>query len=87
MAYEGSCHCGAVSFTVDADLPTEAIDCNCSHCRRKSFLWSFHTVDQVSITGDDATETYTFNTRKLQHRFCATCGTQAFAGGIGPDGK
>jgi hypothetical protein len=31
----GSCHCGKVAYHLDAE-PTEAIECNCSICRRKS---------------------------------------------------
>ena len=41
MPYTGSCHCGAVTFTVAADAPTEAMSCNCSHCSRKGFLLTF----------------------------------------------
>ena len=33
MGYQASCHCGAVEVTVDVELPAQAIDCNCSHCR------------------------------------------------------
>ena len=34
MATRGSCHCGKIAFHIDAE-PTEAIECNCSICRRK----------------------------------------------------
>lgn len=87
MAYEGSCHCGAVAFTVEADLPGEAMDCNCSHCRRKGFLLTFVPAEQFRLTkgGDRLTE-YRFNTRKIAHRFCSICGCQPFAEGVGKDG-
>jgi len=88
MAYEGSCHCGAVAFTVDADLPKEAMSCNCSHCRRKGFLLTFLPAAQVTVTaGEDALVEYRFNQHKLAHRFCPTCGVQPFAEGAGPDGS
>ena len=29
----GSCHCGAIAYTVEAD-PTGAVTCNCSLCSR-----------------------------------------------------
>ena len=45
MPFTGSCHCGAVAFTVDEDLPTEAIECNCSICRRRGNLHHFTTPD------------------------------------------
>jgi hypothetical protein len=88
MAYAGSCHCGAVTFTVDADLPTEAIACNCSHCRSKGFVLTFVPAAQFAITaGESALTTYRFNSRKLAHRFCTICGAQPFAEGQGPDGS
>lgn len=88
MAYEGSCHCGAVAFSVDADPPTEAMSCNCSHCRRKGFLLAFVPVDQFTLTkGEDALTTYTFNKHKIAHRFCMTCGVQPFGDGTMPDGS
>jgi hypothetical protein len=88
MAFEGSCHCGAVKFTVDGDIPTEAIDCNCSHCRRKGFLWSFLPAEKFTLDqGEDSLTTYTFNTHKLKHRFCSTCGVQGFAEGLDKDRK
>jgi hypothetical protein len=88
MSYEGSCHCGAVTFTVEGDVPGEAIDCNCSHCRRIGALWTFVPAGQFSLNqGDGALTTYTFNTHKLKHRFCTTCGVQGFAEGQDKDGN
>ncbi len=88
MSYEGGCHCGAVTFTVDAEMPEQAISCNCSHCRAKGFLLAFIPADQFSLTaGEEALATYRFNTHKLAHRFCTTCGVQPFAEGQGPDGS
>ena len=87
MSYEGSCHCGAVSFTVSGDAPTEAISCNCSHCRRKGLLLSFVPADTVSLEGEDALRDYFFNKHAIAHRFCATCGCQPFGFGKLPDGS
>ena len=41
MQYEGSCHCGQIAFVVEAAEPiTDALDCNCSLCRRRGgLLW------------------------------------------------
>ena len=58
MAYQGSCHCGAVTVDVDTDVPTEAISCNCSHCRRKGFLLTFVPRDKVTVTGEEALGEY-----------------------------
>lgn len=88
MSFEGSCHCGAVQFKVDAQLPTQALSCNCSHCRRKGFLLSFFPAEQFTlIQGQESLRSYTFNTHRIEHRFCESCGTEAFAHGTNPDGS
>jgi hypothetical protein len=87
MAFHGSCHCGAVKFSVDAEMPTQAMSCNCSICRRKGTLMAFFPVTKFKLEqGEDALQAYKFNTHRLSHRFCKTCGIHAFGGGIGPDG-
>ncbi len=88
MSFHGSCHCGAVTFTVDAEPPRTALSCNCSHCRRKGFLLSFFPAEKFILdSGADDLREYKFNTHKIRHLFCAKCGTQAFAYGKGPDGS
>lgn len=82
MSYQGSCHCGAVSFTVAGALPAKALSCNCSHCRRKGFLLTF--VPAASFTlehGEEALSEYFFYKHQIRHRFCKHCGVQAFAEG------
>lgn len=34
MHLEGSCHCGAVRFSVEADCPVPYMHCHCSICRK-----------------------------------------------------
>jgi len=88
MAFEGSCHCGAVTFTVEGDPPGQAVRCNCSHCQRKGFLLAFYPASAVRLkSGEEALRTYRFNTHRLAHRFCETCGVQPFAEGSAPDGS
>jgi len=87
MSYQGSCHCGAIQFEVNAPTPDNAISCNCSHCRRKGMLLTFVPADQFTlIQGEDALQAYKFNTHRIDHRFCRKCGTQPFAYGANPDG-
>ncbi|WP_136161952.1 GFA family protein [Sphingomonas flavalba] len=87
MAYQGSCHCGAVTYTVEGDIPDTATSCNCSHCRRKGFLLSFVPFDHFRLdSGEDRLATYHFNKHAIDHRFCTVCGCQSFAVGTGPDG-
>ncbi|ATE67126.1 aldehyde-activating protein [Rhizorhabdus dicambivorans] len=88
MAFEGSCHCGKVAYAVDADLPAKAMQCNCSHCRRKGFLLAFFPIDRFTLQrGEDDLRSYHFYKHKIEHRFCTTCGTQSFAIGTAPDGS
>ena len=87
MPYTGSCHCGAVTFTVAADAPTEAMSCNCSHCSRKGFLLTFVPADQFTLdSGADKLTNYQFYKHAITHRFCNVCGTQSFAEGDSPNG-
>ena len=84
----GSCHCGTVKFEVDMEAgPGEVIECNCSHCSRKGLLLWFVPRDVFRVTeGEDRLQTYTFNKKVIQHRFCPTCGVQPHALGQMPDG-
>lgn len=87
MGYSGSCHCGAVSFSVAGEPPMEAMTCNCSHCSRKGFVLTFVPADQFSIdSGADKLTDYQFYKHNITHQFCTICGTQAFALGKSPNG-
>ena len=87
MAFEGSCHCGKLSFTVDEDLPTKAMECNCSMCRRRAPLHHFTTPDKFAFHGsEDDVLTYQWNTGNIRYAFCSTCGSGPFARGKGPNG-
>jgi hypothetical protein len=86
MKHLGSCHCGAVTFTVEANLAMTGT-CNCSHCSRKGFILTFVPAASFTLlTGADAQTEYRFNTKKIQHLFCTTCGVESFARGENPDG-
>jgi hypothetical protein len=84
--HSGSCHCGAVAFETTGKVD-EAIECNCSHCRRKGLLLAFVQPTEFKLLkGAKALTEYRFNTRKIQHLFCRTCGVESFARGEGPKG-
>jgi hypothetical protein len=77
----GSCHCGAVRYTVEG-APEKAIECNCSHCQRKGLLLWFVPRDSLELAqGGDALAEYTFNRHVIRHQFCRTCGVQPFSFG------
>lgn len=85
--HHGSCHCGAVTFTVDTDLE-KVMDCNCSHCSRKGLLLTFVPAEQFQlISGKENLTEYLFNKKTIHHEFCKTCGVQCFGHAQGPDGK
>jgi hypothetical protein len=86
MRYEGSCHCGNVAFEVEGEF-TEAIDCNCSMCRRRGGLLAFVPRSNFSLlTPEENLATYTFNHHAIQHHFCPTCGIAPFGEGVSPNG-
>lgn len=88
MAFQGSCHCGAVTYSVESDIPHTAMSCNCSHCRRKGFLLAFFPLDQFRLeSGADKLKTYRFHKHRIDHQFCTICGCQGFAVGTGPEGE
>ena len=85
--HKGSCHCGAVAFEVEAEIG-QAIDCNCSICRRKGHLLAFVPREALTVLrGEESLSTYTFNSHTIRHRFCATCGVATFGEGRSPAGE
>lgn len=82
--HDGSCHCGRIAFTLDADV-TEAMDCNCSLCRRRGGLLAFFPREALQLqTPESDMSTYTFNKHAIQHRFCPRCGIAPFGEGVHP---
>ncbi|MEA5533936.1 GFA family protein [Crocosphaera sp. XPORK-15E] len=78
ITYQGGCHCGAVRFQVTVDR-FEAINCNCSICRKKGFIHLLVPPEKFTlIEGAERLTTYTFNTHTAQHTFCAICGIHSF---------
>ncbi len=87
MPFTGSCHCGAIAFTVDEDAPGKAMDCNCSICRRRGALHHFTSASKVTLeTPRDALVPYRWNTGRIAFQFCGTCGCAPFGEGESPDG-
>lgn len=77
--YKGSCHCGAVTFEVEAPESLEVDECNCSVCSKSGFLHLIVPKRQFTLlAGEDSLETYTFNTGVAKHTFCSVCGVKPF---------
>src|SRR5262245_55576704 len=80
MRHNRSCHCGQISFEVEADLQ-QAMECNCSHCSRKGYLLWFVPRAQFTLLSSEGLATYTFNKHVIKHHFCPKCGCAPFASG------
>lgn len=79
MIYQGSCHCRAIQFEVEAPGVIEADLCNCSICRKSGFLHLIVPLRKFRLlTGEDHLTTYTFNTGVAKHTFCNVCGVKPF---------
>jgi hypothetical protein len=79
--YTGSCHCGALKFSFEGEI-TQAIDCNCSICRKKGHLLAFGPRSALTIeAGENIAQIYRFNSGNIAHTFCPTCGVGPY--GIG----
>lgn len=77
--HKGGCHCGKVSFEVDAPANIEAADCNCSMCSKTGYLHLFVSRKNFRLlSGEGELATYTFGSGIAQHYFCRTCGIKSF---------
>lgn len=79
ITHRGGCHCGAVSFEVDAPAELDVLECNCSICTKSGYL---HLISPAArfrlLSGRERLATYRFGTRTADHLFCATCGIKSF---------
>ena len=88
QTYQGSCHCGAITYDVTMAPPAKAFACNCSICGRTGALLAFVPQDAFARkTGEAALTDYQFGKKHIHHKFCGTCGIRSFAHGVGEGGK
>jgi hypothetical protein len=79
IKHKGGCHCGRVQFDVQAPAELEAVECNCSICRKSGFLHLIVSKSRFTlIRGSESLSTYTFNTGVARHLFCRVCGVKSF---------
>jgi hypothetical protein len=88
MKYSGSCHCGAVQFSVELELK-EVLSCNCSICTKRGSLLAFAPESAVQVEkGLEMLTDYQFGPKTIHHLFCRACGILPFgkaeAPGKGP---
>ena len=84
MPLEGSCHCGAVRFSVEAYAPVPYLRCYCSICRKTAGGGGYAVnlgakAATLRVEGEDAITV--FHARidgeesPAERRFCARCGS------------
>lgn len=73
---DGSCHCGAVTFTATLKGGFAAARrCICSICRMRGAVALTSAPEAFELkSGADNLASYRFNTRVAEHHFCKTCG-------------
>lgn len=76
--YEGSCHCGAVRFRIEAE-PAELTTCDCTICTKKNALMAAVHEDHFRLlAGEEHLSLYQWNTMVARHHFCSRCGIYTF---------
>lgn len=76
--YEASCHCGAVKYKVLTGRLEDSTlhQCNCSICTKNGYInTSAKRDDIVFHQGYDNMKNYRFASKKMDHKFCDTCGS------------
>lgn len=79
--FHGSCHCGAVRFSFQAEPISHGLRCNCSLCARKgAMMWPepIPPEDFTIQTQEDALGLYQFGLKTAKHYFCKHCGIYTF---------
>ncbi|MEY8098883.1 GFA family protein [Falsihalocynthiibacter sp. S25ZX9] len=77
--HNGSCLCGAVSFTVDGDLAAPNA-CHCTKCRKHTGHFLVSTGVQktdLTVTGAENVTWYSSSV-KVNRGFCQHCGSTLF---------
>jgi hypothetical protein len=77
--HHGSCHCRAVTFTVQGDLPPPDA-CHCSICRKQSghfFASTEVKKTDLTVTGSENL-TWHQSSPKVRRGFCKICGSSLF---------
>jgi len=87
QTYTGSCHCGAVKFTVDTTLE-KVLTCDCSMCNRAGTILTFVPESQFTLQcGEESLSHYQFNKKRIDHLFCKICGIKPFGRGKDAEGN
>lgn len=73
--YQGSCHCGAISYEAEIDLAQGTGKCNCSFCMKTRAWKAFVRPETFRIlSGADHATPYRKHPQAPIKHFCRTCG-------------
>ena len=84
MKMEGSCHCGAVTFSLESNTPYPYQRCYCSICRKTQGGGGYSInlmgwADSLNVQGEEHVQVYRAmideKQSDLERRFCAKCGS------------
>lgn len=76
--YTGSCHCGFVTFEIDADID-HVRECDCSICTKRGAL--MHRISEADFRLQTPLVTlslYEWGTHTAKDYFCPNCGILPF---------
>ncbi|MFU8817453.1 MAG: GFA family protein [Pseudomonadales bacterium] len=88
MQLEGSCHCGAVRFTVEAYAPAPYLRCYCSICRKTAGGGGYAInlgakAATLQVQGEQAISVFRARIdgeeSPMERRFCKHCGSALWA--------
>ncbi len=84
MKLEGSCHCGAVRFSVESSTPYPYMHCYCSICRKTAGGggYAINIMGEAAtlrIEGDGNITVYQISGGEGKRHFCRHCGSALYA--------
>jgi hypothetical protein len=80
--YVGSCHCGAVRFEVDLDVPPGGGRCNCSICTKIAATAAIVKPSAFALLTDESSlGQYEWGAKISRRFFCKNCGVHCFGRG------
>lgn len=79
MRLEGSCHCRAVTFSLESSCPVPFMRCYCSICRKTNGGGGYAInlggdASSLEVEGDENIAVYKA-TESCERRFCRVCGS------------
>ena len=90
MKVDGSCHCGAITYTAEID-PAKVSICHCNDCQitaGSAFSFSAPTIDAMVTVLKAQPSIYMKKTaasgRARAHAFCPVCATRIYSASVEP---